>query len=1171
VEQGNLAFNENQDQVGLPLSVRQTGVGRLSLLILMTLVSAVALGANNPATFTYQGRLMNAAGTSPILDASVVVLIGIYDPSGSCLLYQETQTVSTASTNGMFSIQIGQQALTSGKRTASDPGLSMSAIFANTTAAIRPTSSSLCTSGYTPTAGDSRFLRFTLTPSSTGITTTLSPDQGIYSVPFAIAAQTLQGYSPTDFILVTGNVTSANLATLTGGGDVSALHHHDSRYLQSGSSASLGNNSNVSGNFGIGTAIPSFDLGFGGATNRTIGVNRSSSGAGAALTLSAGGAASSSSDQSGGNLVLQSGTATGTGASSISFRTAGGGSSGTTDVLPVDRMTILGNGNVGIGTTNPTAKLVVSGGATILSDSSGANGGQAFTITQTSAGTAYGAVINSAGAATNKTALYLSASGATNNYGLRIVNPPASASSWAIYSDATAQSYFAGNVGIGTTSPEEKLHVQGGRALFHFDDWGNDTIVFRGQKQASPNFWGEYAVRTSYRGLNFRNTQKDTTLLNIFDNSFGVFTAGSERLLIDSTGKVGIGTATPGNLLDVYSPTATVVARLQTGGDYSAIALQDGIGQVNLVGNGGNFAVQTGTGTTKMRITGDGDLGLGVGIPRTRAHIVKPYTNDGVGGTSLSDVINWGVYKGDMTLLLDTGGTRTIDRGGGIGFSNSDGFVLGAIKGAASNSSSSEFGGYLAFATTGSGSGGGPNGYERMRLDQNGNLGIGTTNPGALLQLGTAGTSLGTMRLTGNTSGYVQIQPAAAAGSWTMTLPATDGASGEVLQTDGNGVTSWVAAGGGLSGLTTGRVPFATSATAIGDDANLFWDNTNKRLGIGTTSPTEILDISKNQNAGTILGISNTNSGAGAYAEVKMTSQAGSFSVGAESFASLGGAAYLWNTANTDLIFATDSTERMRITSTGKVGIGTTTPDARLSLGSGNGNKSLFIYEDGMDAFGLGGANSEFRIFGAASGTNHLSFGKYVKSSNTFTEQMRISNAGNVGIGTTSPNEKLEVNGNIRLTGLNGGGTTTASIDNAGNIIRTASDERLKTQIAPLEGSLERILKVQGVSYYWKNQESFGSAKDIGFIAQDLEKVVPEVVKQSPDSEHRRSVSYANMVAILVEAIKEMYQDVMGHSREIASLKAEVESFKAENAQLKENDAEMKARLDKLEKALNSK
>src|ERR1019366_8555362 len=95
----------------------------------------------------------------------------------------------------------------------------------------------------------------------------------------------------------------------------------------------------------------------------------------------------------------------------------------------------------------------------------------------------------------------------------------------------------------------------------------------------------------------------------------------------------------------------------------------------------------------------------------------------------------------------------------------------------------------------------------------NGNVGIGTTIPGSLLDVGLAGTTLGTMRLEGNTSGYVQIQSSAAAGTWTLTLPPNAGSSGYVLQTDGAGNTSWVTAGAAtsatnLTGGAAGEMPY---------------------------------------------------------------------------------------------------------------------------------------------------------------------------------------------------------------------------------------------------------------------------------------------------------------------------------------------------------------------------
>lgn len=93
-----------------------------------------------------------------------------------------------------------------------------------------------------------------------------------------------------------------------------------------------------------------------------------------------------------------------------------------------------------------------------------------------------------------------------------------------------------------------------------------------------------------------------------------------------------------------------------------------------------------------------------------------------------------------------------------------------------------------------------------------GYVGIGNTAPGSMLDVGKAGTTLGTLRLEGNTSGYVQLQPAAAAGSWTMTLPPNAGTSGYVLRTDGAGVTTWVAQSGG--GTTLDAITAAAGAQA---------------------------------------------------------------------------------------------------------------------------------------------------------------------------------------------------------------------------------------------------------------------------------------------------------------------------------------------------------------------
>jgi hypothetical protein len=98
------------------------------------------------------------------------------------------------------------------------------------------------------------------------------------------------------------------------------------------------------------------------------------------------------------------------------------------------------------------------------------------------------------------------------------------------------------------------------------------------------------------------------------------------------------------------------------------------------------------------------------------------------------------------------------------------------------------------------------------------------TISGGALTLGTSGTAAGSLLLSGGTSGVVTMKSAAAAGTWTMTLPTTAGTNGYVLSTDGTGATSWVSAGGvgtvtsvnvsgGTTGLTTSGGPITGAGT----------------------------------------------------------------------------------------------------------------------------------------------------------------------------------------------------------------------------------------------------------------------------------------------------------------------------------------------------------------------
>ena len=85
------------------------------------------------------------------------------------------------------------------------------------------------------------------------------------------------------------------------------------------------------------------------------------------------------------------------------------------------------------------------------------------------------------------------------------------------------------------------------------------------------------------------------------------------------------------------------------------------------------------------------------------------------------------------------------------------------------------------------------------------------------------------------------------------------------------------------------------------------------------------------------------------------------------------------------------------------------------------------------------------------------------------------------------------------------------------------SDKRLKENIKPLENALSNIQRVNGYTYNWKDK-SKGTTQQIGFIAQELEEIFPQLV--TTDNKGMKSVAYANMVTVLLEAIKEQQKEI---------------------------------------------
>jgi hypothetical protein len=123
--------------------------------------------------------------------------------------------------------------------------------------------------------------------------------------------------------------------------------------------------------------------------------------------------------------------------------------------------------------------------------------------------------------------------------------------------------------------------------------------------------------------------------------------------------------------------------------------------------------------------------------------------------------------------------------------------------------------------------------------------------------------------------------------------------------------------------------------------------------------------------------------------------------------------------------------------------------------------------------------------------------------------------------------------------------------DAQGNIILEVSDQRLKENVATLTGSLDKILGLRGVSYAWKDKDRFGDQTEIGFLAQEVDAVVPEVVRKGGSY---WSLNTKNLLAVVVEAMKEMWLIVNGNQDRIEELEARV--LELEGAGKQSTDAE---------------
>jgi hypothetical protein len=265
------------------------------------------------------------------------------------------------------------------------------------------------------------------------------------------------------------------------------------------------------------------------------------------------------------------------------------------------------------------------------------------------------------------------------------------------------------------------------------------------------------------------------------------------------------------------------------------------------------------------------------------------------------------------------------------------------------------------------------------------------------------------------------------------------------------------------------------------------------------------------------------------------------------------GGAYLGTSSNHSLFIQTNNTTQVTIDTSGNVGIGTISPTSNA----------------GVTTLQVSSASSSSRVIWESQSTSRK-VGWFLDSANNFgvydytgaSERMRIDTSGNLLVNTTTVlnNARVTVvNANPQIVARHSSATAgkywnTPYIDtnntlyiinqnNAGVYITDGatawvanSDERLKDIIAPITSALEGVQSLRAVKYSWKSDAD--KVAHIGLIAQDVQKVLPEVVASaklplSEDETEYLSVAYTEVIPLLVAAIKEL-------SAEVEALKAKV-------------------------------
>jgi hypothetical protein len=483
-----------------------------------------------------------------------------------------------------------------------------------------------------------------------------------------------------------------------------------------------------------------------------------------------------------------------------------------------------------------------------------------------------------------------------------------------------------------------------------------------------------------------------------------------------------------------------------------------------------------------------------------------------------------------------------------------------------------------------------------------GNVGIGTTSPAAVLHANGTGTGGGNVLFSGSSKSNPGDPPASGAGTRMMWYP--DKAAfraGRVLSTEWNkdsiGDFS-VAFGINVKARGNSSTAMGISTTASGQASTAMGNNTiasansSTALGVSTTasgvystamgSVTIASEYSSTAMGhfttakevySTAMGLYSTASGQASTAMGSFTTASGHASIAmgnytiAPSYCEtvigrfnteyIPASATGWSTS--DLLFAigngTSPSARnnaLTVLKNGNVGIGTVSPNKSLTVA---GDMEIGTSHGNYRHLRIGGGNSSGFLYGAFAGLGDGFNIGYNYYHNNTTDIIPNSAGGTSRIRMGYGRIEVLTNSSVARP------TAGVTIANGATSWSSTSDMRLKTNVKTLTNVLDNLSDLRGVTFNWKegNQD-----EQIGFIAQEIEKVYPQVISKN-ENDHLE-VRYTELIPVLLQAIKELKAENDLLKQENNQIKADNSLIKAANHKLQTADRELNSRLEKLEK-----